>query len=504
MTPNIPLIAWDPDGDPTRPGILAEVYNLIPTRRGFVSDLAGGDFAGVTLPSKCYGGQMITLGTGDHVVLLATRDDLWFLGAGGSLLNRNRASGGPYNSVTFPGVGWRFAQFGEQTLAIQRDNPLQASAGIAGTNFANVSGGPAARTICVASNFVMVGNTEDPFSAGPAGFRHSDGWWCSALGNHASWTPDLATQCDRGRLRETPGPIVRMFAYGPDVLAFKERSLVRGRYVNRPADGIIWQWTTISTEVGIVGHDAVCQVGGIVYFLSHDGVYAFNGSALRRIDSFPRLWFARRMNNPGSDVNVLAITQAVYDPVRRVIRWHFMENEAAQLADAWTGGCMTYHVETDRWGYSGMHPSEWALNVPFSTVGYVDGGAYTPTAQQPVLSYTTRGAAAYINASDRKLKTYSSSAVQSILTTGDIGDDDLYSVTVRARLRFLRAPGSGAAQHYYRSNLGDDLTLGETSQRVDGKYDFSHSARWHRVQVQMNGPIEVNGMRVKAEAAGNR
>lgn len=502
MTPNIPLNAWLPDGDPTMPGVLTEVYNMLPTRRGFASDLAGAAYNSITLPAKCYGGRLLPINAMTPAMMFATSSTLYYYSGSGSLVDRNRASPS-YVAPADMTVAWRFEQFGEYTLAIQRDNPLQASADITTTDFSDVSGAPSAYTMCVASNFVMVANTVDV----PADnvYRYFDAWHCSALGDHTDWSPDLATQCAQGRLLQTPGPILRLFAYGPDVLAFKRGSMYRGRYVNRPADGIIWEWTVISSEVGIVGHDAIVQVGGVVYFMSLDGVYAFNGSALRRIDSFPRLWFTRKQTaNTSSSDMLIMLTQAVYDPVRRVIRWHFVEDDDDQETDPHMGGCLTYHVETDRWGYSSDHASEWAFNVPYTSVSLVDSAGYVGEEQIGISGYAARNVAAYVDASDHSLKVYLGTGIQAVMMTGDIGDDDAVVTGVRARLRFLRAPTSAVVQHYHRMNLGDDLTTGTTANRSDGKFDFTHGARWHRLEFQMNGPIEVAGMRFAATTSGKR
>ena len=503
MTPNIPLVAWDPDGDPTRPGVLVEVENLVPNARGFVSDLNTGLFNGVVLPSKCYGGDTVTLPSGDRALLLATSSDVYAYTRVLPLTLRSRTSGGAYTQVNWPGTGWRFAQFGEQTLAIQRDNVLQATSNIGTTNFANVSGAPSAYTICVASNFVMVANTDDAPAANT--FRFADAWWCSALGSHSDWTPSLATQCDRGRLRETPGPILRLFAYGPDVLAFKKNSIIRGRYVNRPADGIIWQWTTITSEIGIVGHDAVCQVGGIVYFLSDDGVYAFNGSTLRQIDSFPRMWFTRQIANILSPSDAfLGLTQAVYDQKRGVIRWHFVEDIYDQQFYAWKGGCLTYHVNSDRWGYSPMHACDWALRLPDGISFFVDSGTFGNGLQESLDAQESAVVAGFVSALNRQVRTYILATVNAVAITGDIGDDETVIAGTRARLRFLRSPAACTATHFHRMNLGDNPTTGETSTRTDGKFDFSHSARWHRLRFDITGPFEINGMRFEGAPAAKR
>lgn len=501
MTPNIPLAAWEPDGDPTKPGVLVEVGNMVPTRRGFASDLGPGDYNGLVLPDKCYGGRLLPVNSINPAVMLATDSTLYYYGGSGSLVDRNRATP-VYVAPADLTVAWRFEQFGEYTLAIQRDNPLQASADISTTDFSDVSGAPSAYTMCVASGFVMVANTVDV----PADntFRYFDAWHCSALGDHSDWTPSIATQCAQGRLLETPGPILRLFAYGPDVLAFKRGSLIRGRYVRNLADGIIWEWRVISSEVGIVGHDAVVQVGGVVYFMSLDGVYAFNGSSLRRVDSFPRLWWMRAQANSGTDDSLFMLTQAVYDPVRRVIRWHYVQDVTAQKTAPYMGGCLIYHVETDRWGHA-EHACEWALNVPWTgSAALPDFNGYDGTAVEGTGPYAARNLAAYVDASTHVLRIYLSTATSSYFVTGDIGDDDMNTVGVRARLRFLRQPTSATVEHRYTQTLGGALTSGDTATLSDGKADFSHSARWHRLVVEMVGPFEATGFRFDGATAGRR
>lgn len=502
MTPNIPLVSWSPDADPTQPGIVSYVKNVVPTRRGFTSEQTGVAVSGASLGGKCYGAKTVSIGdvSDTRLTLFATAGDL-FVWNGTTLTNRSR-SGSSYTLVTFPGTGWRFDQFGEYTLAIQRDNKLQASSNIGTTDFSDVSAAPSAYTMCVASGFVMAANTYD--LPGTNSYRYADAWWCSALRDHTGWAPDLATQCDRGRLRETPGAIIRLLSYGPDVLAFKRKSIIRGRYVNRAADGIIWAWQTITDEVGIVGHDAVTIVDGAVYFMSERGPFVFDGAALRPIKSFPHVWFTRAIAYDLTR-NLDRLTQAVYDPIRKVVRWHFTRSSsvADELTAPWTGGCLTYHPDTDRWGYS-EHRSEWALNVP-------SGSAYLPEAGGPAWPaipatgpYLARDAAAYVDASTHQLMVYEGAPDEAIVETGDVGDDELYTVLTRSRLRFLRAPTDCVGFHFHRTNLGDAMTMGDSDSRVDGKFDFSHSARWHRLRFTVRGDFEINGMQVEAKSAGTR
>jgi hypothetical protein len=53
-------------------------------------------------------------------------------------------------------------------------------------------------------------------------------------------------------------------------------------------------------------------------------------------------------------------------------------------------------------------------------------------------------------------------------------------------------------------NLQDTLVNGVEEPLIDGKFDFSQSARWHRVRFTGTGIYEMNGFSVGAAAAGRR
>ena len=114
-----------------------------------------------------------------------------------------------------------------------------------------------------------------------------DGWWCSALEDYTDWTPDVATQCTQGRLLQTPGGIIRLIAFGNYIIAFKNNSMLRGTYIGAP---LVWRWDVISTSVGLVGHDAVCDAEGVLYWLAEDGFSRFAGGAPQKIASAPWRW----------------------------------------------------------------------------------------------------------------------------------------------------------------------------------------------------------------------
>ncbi len=475
MSPNIPLLSWSPDADSTLPGVITSAHNVLPTTRGYAPEmqLVNSPSNAITLPSRCLGGATVRLGLNSPVLVLAT--DTGIYSYFGSQYNISRAA--PYVAAS-PAFAWRFDSFGEVMLAVQSSNVLQQSVGpAAGVAMTDVSGAPAANTMAVQSGFVMLGGTTT------GGWNYPDGWWCSGLQRYDLWTPDIATQSAQGRLTQTPGAITRMISYRDNILAFKADSLLRGAYIGTPQ---IWGWSVVSTDIGMAGHDAVTQAEGILYWLGADGFYRHNGGSIERIKSAPWNFFREAI---GADTN-FTFVQCVWDAVRRVVRWYYPGRNAV-------GGtlteCVSYHVESDRWGYSQL-AADWVCTGPREYVPVPPSMLPRFTNDLPlVVDSTNHAAQAYIGlpgASD--------------ISTGDFGDDDAVSMVRRARARWLQAPAVSTAAHYHRMNLSDALVLGTEEPLLDGKYDFSHSARWHRVTFNSSGMYEMNGFSVDVSPAGKR
>ena len=475
MTPNIPIIAWAPDADPTVPGVLSDIENMVPTQRGYAPEfeLAAPDAWTATVPAECYGAAGLVFQSLLSAVFIGAGDRL-YASTGSGLNDVTRASG------VYPSVGqnvpWQFAAFRDVAIAVQVNNATQATANYGTTDFADLAGAPKAATIAVNKNFVLLGNVND-------GAAKPDGWACSALEDYSDWTPDIATQSAAGRLTATQGPILRLIAWRDYVIAFKARGVYRGTYVGA-ADNT-WSWPLVSAEVGLIERDAVCEAEGVLYWMGEDGFYRWAGGGIERIASAPWRWFRSVLLGSFS----VARVQAVWDSVRRVVRF------VAHVGRTGFAGpyCLTYHPDTDRWGRSDLY-SQWAFTLPSSDVALLENSTNIATPMVP----------GYVHSATLEIVAHAGAASSSSFTTGDIGDDDDVVALTRARVRFLSAPTTSSATHYHRMNLGDALTTGETIARSDGKYDITHAARWHRLKFAQTGRYEVTGFRVEPPKAGKR
>lgn len=482
MTPNVPLQAWLPDADPTAPGVIAEVENLLPTLRGYAPDysLAVSQRYPVTLPARVFSADS-TFYAGAGVCLFGTATGL-YAAQDGTLVDRSRATA--YATIN-EGYEWRFATFatasGTYVLATNALNILQVTANITTTDFADVASAPLGNTICVQRNFVLLGN----FLTGS--WPYDDGWRCSAQEDHTDWTPDIATQSAQGRLTQTPGGIVRLIAYQDSVIAFKATSTYRGTYTGPTAN--TWSFPLISRSVGLVSHDAVCEADGVLYWMGPAGFYAYAGGQIQRIAGAP--WnYAKKL------LRGLNTVQCVWDPVRRLVRWYI---NSTTLEDGRAYG-IAYHPDSNKWGRF-QDNSNCAFALPVDAVPTLDG--YDEFIAD-LADWTTFGPVGCIDAATNQLLTYSGQPGASSLITGDIGDDDAVTGMLRARLRFQRAPTTSTMTHYHRQELGAALVTGATATRSDGKYDISYAARWHRVKFAQTGMCEVSGFSVGPARAGSR
>jgi hypothetical protein len=485
MTPNIPLIAWAPDADPTTPGVLVDVENMLPTQRGYASEPGLDDSSSyaLSLGTVPAGATTLTYKAG-HVPFVATALTLTgFVGGTWSMLNRTT----PAYTAASADDPWRFASFstpssGVIALAVQAENILQAKTDSTAGPFVNVTAAPSASCIATHRGFVLLANYTTGSTLTP------DGWICSALEDYTDWTPDIATQSASGRLTATPGEIVRLVPFRDYVIAFKRYSMYRGTYVGA-ADNT-WAWPVVSRSVGLVAHDAVCEAEGVLYWLGYDGFYRYGGGEVQRIASAPWEWLQASFSNAA----FLGVReQCVWDGAQRVVRWQLYYS----LAGTTQKLQLTYHPDTDRWGKR-LTPDLGAMFLlPSVSVFTSPKGTKVSS---PAVGYMVKDGTNYVLSIARE----SGAAGPSSATTGDIGDDDQVFALTRVRARYTTFNGAGVATHYYRMNLDEALTTGATSFRIDGKFDISHAARWHRVKFAQTDMSEIAGFSVETPRAGKR
>jgi hypothetical protein len=214
----IPLTGFAPDLDPTTPGVIVECSNLVPTLKGMAGAATSMDAGVDTLPAECRGGAVLSLLNNSRRVFAGTQTALYELSSTSLRRPVARSAATPATTEN----RWRFAQFGNASLACNETEQMQVLEQRHG--FADIAQSPKARIIETASGFVLGFG----LNAAYVGGDRPDAWACSHIYDHLTWTPAATNQAAFGYLLDTPGDIRAAKRLGKDVAVYKERSMYLG------------------------------------------------------------------------------------------------------------------------------------------------------------------------------------------------------------------------------------------------------------------------------------
>lgn len=471
----VPLLGFAPDLDPETPGVLIECDAIVPTLQGLAAANSPANVglpALAATPTSAYGTELLD-GTRRLFVGTATKI---FEAAASSWTDRSRA--GNYTGAERK----RFTTFGNIVLEGNKSEIIGAAS--PGGAFADIAGAPAAKILVSASGFVMALDTND----GVFGDR-PDGWWCSGLRDHTTWTPSAATQAANGRLIDSPGSIRAGAALGNDVVAYKPTSLYLGRYVGPP---VIWSWQRIPGDIGCSGAESLVVVDSRHYFVGPNDFFVFDGTVPTPLEAPLREWFFGDLNLPFRDKIYGAV-----DVPRGLIYWHYPSIRSSTGA---LDSLVVYNYRTNQWGKQAL-----AIDVPltyFSAQITYDslGTLYATYDSLPAVSYDST----FWLTSQTLPAVFQSSVLFSLtgtpgtwsLTTGDYGDMVLWTYADRISPRWRRTPTTATLTNFYRETLGDSRTTDATATMSRKRFDLRRSARWHSAKMDGSGSMTLDGLDV--------
>lgn len=353
---NIPDIVYAPDLDSPRiPGAVISMSGFAPLQRGPYGSVSLNDI--VTLAVSDVTRAQTFRFTDGTVRLLYFRDANIAEHVAGSGYT---ALGGPYTS----GGKWDAAAWGNVIIATNYlDAPLKSST--KGGGLTSLGGTPPkARYIAVNQNFVMLADTDDSVSGIDDSGTYSDMVWWSGISNHETWAPSGATQADNFRLRDTPGPIVKLVAFRDRFVAFKSNSVYVGEFVGPPF-GFVWR--LVSSRVGLSASDGVCELDSRLYFVHDSGFYEFDGANMQNVGlpvwhtflnqsgflDIPRSGALGQMPSPGSGQEAVNLSecQAVGDDIEGVV-W-LSAYSTAVLNGRYRMYLYGYNVRSRKWANCG-------------------------------------------------------------------------------------------------------------------------------------------------------
>ena len=329
---------------------------------------------------------------------------------------------------------------------------------------------------------------------------NADEWYCCAAFDPTDWVTSIDTQCAKGRLVATNGPLTAGARLGEYAIAYKARSMYIGQYTGGNA---IWQWQQVSGgDAGCVGQEALCDIGGAHFFVGDSGFYLFDGTRPVPVaDGQVRQWF---LDN--SDPQYRYRTCCVHDAQRDLV-WVFYPSKGNSTNDS----ALVWHIKSKMWGRADRG-IEAAMNYISGNITYDTLNSVAPSYDAlPDISYDSQywlsgGRALSVFDTSHQLRTLTGSSCNSSFTTGDYGDDDVVSMLRRVRLRYAAGLGPATAnvEMLRKMTSGDQFTTGATGSIADGKFDVLQSARWHRARFTFTGNMRVMGMDADYVAEGKR
>lgn len=481
----INLIGYGPDIDSTTTGIITNCTAWIPSTKGMEAAPGEASLSIAALAAECRGAGVIIQLDETNRFLAGTTTKLYEEGSG-TWSEIYDATSTPLGAAQ----RWDFAAFGNIELAIAPTVPMIGSAsGAMSTITKGGQDAPAGRSVETVGDFVFVFNYDSV----------PDGWYCSALGDHTDWTPNISTQCANGRLYGTPGHIVGGKRFGEGIVAYKKNSMYLGVYEGPP---LIWRWIEIPGNVGALCNEAIVNVGTPEeprhFFMGSEDFWMFDGVKPMRIGTPVRETVFSEMNRAVEDQ-----CYALHDRVNTRIYFYYPTTETY-----YPNKCVVYNYNTNSWGRDDriIHA---AINYISPGVTYGNlGGEYTTYGDLPSLSYgrafyTANASIPAIFDSTDTPKSLSGTPGTSTFTLENLGDDTRYSLLQRVKPRYLTAPTTAQLTNSYKYNIGDSFTTDKTTNEVSERFDVYREARWHKAQFSFTGPCEFNKIIVDAEVSGD-
>ncbi|MBP7687781.1 MAG: hypothetical protein KA765_07735 [Thermoflexales bacterium] len=485
----VPLTGWVPDADETAPGVILDCTALIPSVRGMKGAPSAISSGVSALGAAALGAALIVDLAGTSYSFAGTATGMYKAGSS-SWSDVTRASGA-YTANT--DTRWRFAQFGNTTVAVQKaDRPQYSNSGaqFADIAFSGPKYAPKSALVETAQGFVVMADCNDTgASLGTSFGDQANRWWCSAQFDYTDWTPAASTQCASGLLVDSPGKITGLKRLGAALVAYKDTSLYVGTYVGPPA---IWQWTMAPGEAGTASNESVVDIGDAHLFVGKSDFYKFDGSRPVAIGDGMREWFFSELNASYSYKIV-----ALHDKSAGNVYWFYPSGSSSSL-----NACVVFNYRTGKWGKSDRSIE---TAVTYSSGGLAYSGLDTYTyATLPAVSYDSPfwggggGQTLAIINTSHALQFLTGTADSSSLVTSDFGADGVFSTVRRVRPRYLIAPSAATMVPAYRDITGETRTSLSTVTQSSGKFDYLKSARWHRFTIAFTGAVELTGLDVDA------
>lgn len=476
----VKLLGYAPDADPTIAGVITNCSGAVPSLKGMKGAPTPVAVNVATLAATCQGAAVLTKNDGTTRFFAGAPTKLYEAGAS-TWTDVSRSAAYTPNSTQ----RWRFAQFGNVSLAVNGADTMQAS--VSSGAFSCIAGAPVAATIETVGAFVFGANT---------GTGSNVIQW-AGINDYTTWSASIATQAGSDTLNATPSGITAIKKFGNALIVYKKESMFLGVYVGPPS---IWTINSnqIVGSVGALSQESVVNIGTPEnpkhIFMGSDNFYVYDGAKPVPIGS-----------NRVKDAVFRAMQQsrsyactALHDRANTLVYFYYPVGDSPQ-----PDHCVVYNYRTDSWGVDDRQVQATVEYVPSGITYDSLGNIYATYDSLPNVSYDQAFANSVqsqpaIFSTSGVLQTLTGPAMSTSITTGDFGDDSILSTVDRVRPRFLTAPSSATWTPQYRNNTGDSLSTDAQITIMNGAFDYMREARWHRGIMALSGDWELGAISIEA------
>jgi hypothetical protein len=383
---------------------------------------------------------------------------------------------------------WRFAQFDNYVIATDYADVPQRKVVGAASNFAalaSTGAAPKARQIGVINRFVFLGDIDDGTDVIPYASQ-----WC-AINDVTNW-PVPATSTARA---VQSGRQVHNSAYGAVTgyasgqfwgLIFQKRAITRATY--RGGDEV-FQFETFEQNRGCWAPQSITQIGGLVYFLAHDGWCVTDGQTVVQIGAGKvDKWFFSRVDQ----TRLAKITSSV-DWNNKCVLWNFPD---AAAVSGTTNFVLALNFNTKRFAYAeeSMQLMLQSFSESMTEEGlaalYASLDDITVSMDSPLWQ---GGAPTAMCFSGDELGTFTGDSLDALIESGESAPNPFGYTFVRGlRPLVTGLPSAVTTQIGYRSNQDESRTYTNETPRTTrtGVCDYRINGKFLTARLNARGGFE--------------
>ncbi len=403
-----------------------------------------------------------------------------------------KLTGTTYNDVSLSAYTtsaddfWSFVRWKNKVLATNFTDNIQSWTLGSSVAFANLTTAVKARHIAAIRDFVMVGNTND---ASDGNVPNRVRW--SAFDDETDWTVAAATQADYQDLNGNGGWVQAIIGGQEQGVIFQERAIWMAHYVGTP---VVFQFNQVEDARGLFAPRAVVAVGNMIFYLSDDGFYRFQGGASVPIgnNKVDKTFFDEL------DTGYTFRICAAADPVNKIVAWAYPTSNAI-------GGnpdkILFYDWGNDRWSYAEVNTE---LLFRSMSLGYTLDTLDTVSASLDDLAFSLdsrvwTGGKLQLSAfnSDHKLGHFTGTAMDGVIETAEFQPVDGQRTEI-TRITPLVDGGTHTVQMGTRETQAGTISWGNAvSENDSGECPTRSNSRYHRIRVNTSGDFnDAMGVKV--------